>query len=201
MRVSSDEVVHRKALGDLVASRPGDGPTICSHVRERTTSSSLPSRCIEPRRVAWTGRIQFAAQRPASIPGRSSRRRRLEVTALRRSEDLFVDELAFGAVGARAPLMRAHFPRAYLDVNREPYELDPRMFDGPPAVLRQYPLDAGRGRARHDRAGRRRRAGDLRPAHPGRRAIRAHRGARTSPTTAPCAVYSRACTAISAPRC
>jgi N-formylglutamate amidohydrolase len=24
----------------------------------------------------------------------------------------------------------AHFPRAYLDVNREPYELDPRMFDG-----------------------------------------------------------------------
>jgi N-formylglutamate deformylase len=26
--------------------------------------------------------------------------------------------------------MRAHFPRAFLDVNREPYELDPRMFDG-----------------------------------------------------------------------
>ncbi|HEV2000928.1 MAG TPA: N-formylglutamate amidohydrolase, partial [Xanthobacteraceae bacterium] len=24
----------------------------------------------------------------------------------------------------------AHFPRAFLDVNREPYELDPRMFDG-----------------------------------------------------------------------
>ena len=27
-------------------------------------------------------------------------------------------------------MMRAHFPRGYLDVNREPYELDPRMFDG-----------------------------------------------------------------------
>jgi N-formylglutamate amidohydrolase len=26
--------------------------------------------------------------------------------------------------------LRAHFPRAFLDVNREPYELDPRMFDG-----------------------------------------------------------------------
>jgi N-formylglutamate amidohydrolase len=26
--------------------------------------------------------------------------------------------------------MAARFPRAYLDVNREPYELDPRMFDG-----------------------------------------------------------------------
>ena len=28
------------------------------------------------------------------------------------------------------PLVRAHFPRCYVDVNREPYELDPRMFDG-----------------------------------------------------------------------
>ena len=26
--------------------------------------------------------------------------------------------------------MRVHFPRSYLDVNREPYELDPRMFNG-----------------------------------------------------------------------
>jgi len=29
-----------------------------------------------------------------------------------------------------APLLRANFPRAFLDVNREPFELDPRMFDG-----------------------------------------------------------------------
>ena len=28
------------------------------------------------------------------------------------------------------PVVRAHFPRCYVDVNREPYELDPRMFDG-----------------------------------------------------------------------
>jgi N-formylglutamate deformylase len=27
-------------------------------------------------------------------------------------------------------MMRAHFPRCYVDVNREPYELDPRMFEG-----------------------------------------------------------------------
>jgi N-formylglutamate deformylase len=27
-------------------------------------------------------------------------------------------------------VVRAHFPRCYVDVNREPYELDPRMFDG-----------------------------------------------------------------------
>ncbi len=29
-----------------------------------------------------------------------------------------------------APLLRANFPRAWLDVNREPYELDPKMFAG-----------------------------------------------------------------------
>ena len=49
--------------------------------------------------------------------------------ALRRSEDSFVDELFAGVVGRGHPLMRAHFPRCYVDVNREPYELDPRMFE------------------------------------------------------------------------
>ena len=55
---------------------------------------------------------------------------RLDALALRRSEDAHVDRLFSAVVGLGAPLMRAHFPRAYLDVNREPYELDPRMFNG-----------------------------------------------------------------------
>jgi len=55
---------------------------------------------------------------------------RLDFDTLRRSEDSFVDELFADVVGAGLPLMRALFPRAFLDLNREPYELDPRMFDG-----------------------------------------------------------------------
>ncbi|MEW6124715.1 MAG: N-formylglutamate amidohydrolase [Pseudomonadota bacterium] len=55
---------------------------------------------------------------------------RLDFGALRRSEDSFVDELFADVVSAGMPLMRALFPRAFLDLNREPYELDPRMFDG-----------------------------------------------------------------------
>lgn len=55
---------------------------------------------------------------------------RLELAALRRSEDTFVDELFGDSVRLGVPLMRAHFPRSFLDVNREPYELDPRMFEG-----------------------------------------------------------------------
>jgi N-formylglutamate amidohydrolase len=55
---------------------------------------------------------------------------RLDRHALRRSEDCFVDLLIAEAPSIGAPLLMAHFPRAYLDVNREPYELDPRMFEG-----------------------------------------------------------------------
>jgi N-formylglutamate amidohydrolase len=55
---------------------------------------------------------------------------RLDPMTLRRSEDCFVDELVVPCVAIGSPLLRARFPRAYLDVNREPYELDPQMFEG-----------------------------------------------------------------------
>src|SRR5580704_42590 len=53
---------------------------------------------------------------------------RLDPMALRRSEDSFVDELFGAAPQLGAPLLSARFPRAYVDVNREAYELDPSMF-------------------------------------------------------------------------
>ncbi|MCV9966488.1 N-formylglutamate amidohydrolase [Pararhizobium sp. BT-229] len=55
---------------------------------------------------------------------------RLDGLSIRRSEDHFVDELFHSVTALGAPFLLAHFPRAFLDVNREPYELDPRMFDG-----------------------------------------------------------------------
>ncbi|TAM95902.1 MAG: N-formylglutamate amidohydrolase [Rhizobiaceae bacterium] len=70
---------------------------------------------------------------------------RLDRRAIRRSEDCFVDELFAGAVGCGAVMMAAHFPRAYLDVNREPWELDPRMFQEalPPFANIRSPRVAG----------------------------------------------------------
>jgi N-formylglutamate amidohydrolase len=56
---------------------------------------------------------------------------RLDGTAIRRSEDSFVDELFGAAPALGAPLLKAHFPRAFVDPNREAYELDAAMFDGP----------------------------------------------------------------------
>ena len=56
---------------------------------------------------------------------------RLDPLALRRSEDGFVDELFAAAPEQGAPLLAATFPRVFCDVNREPWELDPGMFDEP----------------------------------------------------------------------
>ena len=56
---------------------------------------------------------------------------RLEPADLRRSEDAFVDELFAAVPNYGATLIKAHFPRAYVDVNRAEFELDPHLFDGP----------------------------------------------------------------------
>jgi N-formylglutamate amidohydrolase len=55
----------------------------------------------------------------------------LNLCNLRQSEDAYVDEIFASSVLYGAPLLRALFPRAYVDVNREPWELDPKMFFEP----------------------------------------------------------------------
>ena len=73
---------------------------------------------------------------------------RLDKAAIRRSEDFSVDALMGKAVALGAPLLTANFPRAWLDVNREPYELDPKMFDGalpPYANVRSVRVAGGLG--------------------------------------------------------
>ncbi len=76
-------------------------------------------------------RVPFVYNSPHSgrvYPRRFLAMSRLDAMAIRRSEDCYVEELFGGAVGLGAPMLTANFPRAYLDVNREPWELDPRMF-------------------------------------------------------------------------
>ncbi len=52
----------------------------------------------------------------------------LDHHSIRQSEDFMVDELFAGVVDSGIPMIRANYARAYLDVNREPYELDSGMF-------------------------------------------------------------------------
>ncbi len=78
-----------------------------------------------------TQRVPFVFGSPHS--GTSYPRAFLETSQLashhlRRSEDTYVERLITSAVQKGAPTLAARFPRCYCDVNREPYELDPRMF-------------------------------------------------------------------------
>src|SRR5215469_1734271 len=88
-----------------------------------------PFEILEP--AEWRGPVAFNSPHSGCIyPRAFLAAARLDLAILRRSEDCFVDELLIGVVARGHPLMRAHFPRCFVDVNREPYELDPRMFDG-----------------------------------------------------------------------
>jgi N-formylglutamate amidohydrolase len=93
----------------------------------------------------FSGRPAFAVVAPAAhrlplvlnsphsgacYPDRFLAASRLDCKAIRRSEDSYVDELVEPAAALGCPLLKANFPRAWLDVNREPYELDPKMFEG-----------------------------------------------------------------------
>jgi len=85
---------------------------------------------IRPRRM-MAPLVFNSAHSGRDYPERFLRMTRLDHLSIRQSEDAFVDELFARAPHLGAPLIRAHFPRAYLDVNREPWELDPAMFVEP----------------------------------------------------------------------
>ena len=55
---------------------------------------------------------------------------RLKAEDLRGSEDAFVDDLIDGAPALGVSVIRARLARAYIDLNRDAWELDPAMFEG-----------------------------------------------------------------------
>jgi len=85
---------------------------------------------IRPRRLV-APLVFNSAHSGRDYPERFLQMTRLDHLSIRQSEDAYVDELFARAPHLGAPLLRAHFPRAYLDVNREPWELDPAMFAEP----------------------------------------------------------------------
>jgi len=90
---------------------------------------SPPFEIVEP--AAWRAPIIFNSPHSGSTyPAEFLDASRIGLAALRRSEDSFMDELIGGLSDLGFPTVRVNFPRCYVDVNREPYELDPRMFSG-----------------------------------------------------------------------
>src|SRR2546429_7574843 len=90
---------------------------------------SPPFEIMEP--AAWRAPIIFNSPHSGSVyPHEFLNASRIDLGALRRSEDSFMDELIAGLSDRGFPTVRVKVPRSYVDVNREPYELDPRMFTG-----------------------------------------------------------------------
>jgi N-formylglutamate amidohydrolase len=97
----------------------------------RSDYSDQPAfETIRPRRLV-APLVFNSAHSGRVYPERFLAMTRLDHLSIRQSEDAWVDELFARAPHLGAPMLRAHFPRAYLDVNREPWELDPTMFVEP----------------------------------------------------------------------
>jgi N-formylglutamate amidohydrolase len=76
-------------------------------------------------------RVPYVFASPHSgrhYPERLVQLSRLERRTLRRSEDAYVDRLMSRMPELGAPLLCAIYPRVYVDLNRDPLELDPSMF-------------------------------------------------------------------------
>jgi N-formylglutamate amidohydrolase len=90
---------------------------------------SSPFEIIEPAR--WQAPIIFNSPHSGSAyPPEFLDASRVDLCSLRRSEDSFMDAMIEGLSDEGFAVVRVNFPRSYVDVNREPYELDPRMFTG-----------------------------------------------------------------------
>jgi N-formylglutamate amidohydrolase len=128
----NDSAAASPALSAAPAGKPGSAP---SHSVLRPKEQTIPVVFASPHSGDAYPEAFLAASR-------------LDRLALRRSEDAFVDQLYAGVTAFGAPLLRAHFPRVYIDPNREPFEFDPGMFDGdlPAIVNRSSPrIAAGLG--------------------------------------------------------
>lgn len=75
----------------------------------------------------------FAAPHAGRVyPASMIARAQVDALTLRSSEDAFIDILLDDAPGQGAPLVTTDVPRAFVDFNRAPEELDPALIEGAP---------------------------------------------------------------------
>ena len=106
--------------------------------------SIAPYRLIEPERLR-TGAVFNSPHSGDHYPEELTRRTRLDRLQLRASEDALVDRLFASAAGYGAPMLAARLPRAWVDLNRSPAELDPALIEGVRAKGVNQRIAAGLG--------------------------------------------------------
>jgi N-formylglutamate amidohydrolase len=109
-------------LESLSPAEDAEAPAF--EIRRPRTGLSTPLIFASPH----SGRLYPAAMMSASSLG---------AVAIRKSEDVLVDDLIAPAADLGAVVIQARFARAFMDVNRAPFELDADMFsDELPAFAR-----------------------------------------------------------------
>lgn len=121
---------HDQAQGAARAGEPrpdeplGSGP-------EAAALAEAPFTLIEP--LHRTAPLIFSSPHSGRrYPADLLADTRVGLISLRRSEDAYVDELFAGAAAHGACVLAASVARAYVDLNRDPGELDPDMFSERP---------------------------------------------------------------------
>lgn len=106
-------------------------PAVADDGRPAVVHSEPPFVLIEPLRR--TTPLIFASPHSGRrYPAELLADARVSLISLRRSEDAYVDELFAGAAAHGACVLSGTIARAYVDLNRDPAELDPEMFEERP---------------------------------------------------------------------
>lgn len=93
--------------------------------------SPHPQPFLESLPVDWRVPVLFASPHSGrSYPPQFLRRTGLSEMAIRSTEDAYVDQLFADAPEFGAPLIAARAPRAFVDLNRAPDDLDPLLISG-----------------------------------------------------------------------
>jgi N-formylglutamate deformylase len=103
-----------------------------------------PFRLLEPARLS-SNAVFSSPHSGRAYPRDLVARSRLDVRSLRASEDVLVDRLYEAAPAHGAPLLCALAPRAWLDLNRAPSDLDPALVEGVRAAGINQRVAAGLG--------------------------------------------------------
>ena len=88
-----------------------------------------PYHLLRPKHLR-SGVVFASPHSGADYPDAFVRNSVLDRHMIRSSEDAFVDRLFDAAPGLGAPLLVARVPRAFVDLNRGPDELDPALIEG-----------------------------------------------------------------------
>lgn len=103
-------------------------PIFDSSIVSQDSLKKQPVKVILP--LEQTAPVVFCSPHSGrQYPDEFLEQSKLDLPTLRSAEDFFVDYLFASVSEFGAPFLSANFPRVYIDPNREPYELDPTMFD------------------------------------------------------------------------